>query len=69
MKTFEEWVHSQGGPQKVAALLDTTYTSVYDWMKGHHAPSGPFLLKILKMTKGRVNLEVFSKKLGRRVDE
>jgi hypothetical protein len=55
--TLYDWVYRKGGPVKVAPLLGVTPHAIRRWFNRQNSPNPKTMLKIVKLSKGRVKLE------------
>ncbi len=52
--TFADWVDTQGGRIAVAKKLDVSPQAVHYWFHGKSAPRWRTLMKIKKLSKGKI---------------
>ncbi len=55
--TLYDWVYRKGGPIKVAPSLDVTPHAIRRWFHRKNSPTAKTMLKIVKLSKGKVSLE------------
>ena len=62
---LETWIKESGGAIKVAKALKTTPYCIWFWLRGERTPRPKMMLKIHKLSKGKVSLETIIKETSR----
>lgn len=57
MQEFQSWIDDSGGIHKVAKKLGTTRTAVWGWYHRRGWPKVDTIVKILKLSNGRLTFE------------
>lgn len=65
--TFKNWVDKCGGPDKAGKALGVTPWAVRVWLRKEGHPKLSTMLKIVKITKGKLSLEKIMKETGKKI--
>lgn len=57
MRSFQDWVISYGGPEKLAVKLKMTPESVKRWTKCKGWPKVSAMKKVIELAQGQLNYE------------
>lgn len=65
MAVFRTWIYNAGGPDKIAPKLGVQGQSVRNWLRRDAVPEARVMVKILKVSGGKITPDVIVKECYR----